>query len=198
MNRTDICNMALSIISRQRINSLDEDSEEAKECKVYYDHTRRRLLKMFPWGFAKRTEKLALRTDTVPGWSYCYGYPSECISVLFVFDDDHADRREMERQDFYLTTISGNDRVICSDTKDAWAEFTYDVKEPDMFSEEFTEALVRMMAANLAGPLAGNSDLMQVNAQLANQSISIAMQENMMEQERHTMYPRKYADARFQ
>ena len=34
MNQTEICNMALSIINRQRIDSLDDPSEEAKACKI--------------------------------------------------------------------------------------------------------------------------------------------------------------------
>lgn len=197
MNRTDICNMALSIVTRTRINSLDEESEEAKECKTYYEHTRRRLLKLNVWGFARRETKLALRTDTVLGWEYCYGYPEECLNVTFVYDETHARVREMERQDFHITTVAGNDKVIATNVKDAWSEYIHDVKDPEMFSEEFVEALVRTMAANLAVPLAGNSDLMNVNLQLAQQAIALAMQENVTEQERHTMYPKKYAEARF-
>lgn len=197
MNRTDICNMALSIVTRTRINSLDEDSEEAKECKIYYEHSRRRLLRLNTWGFARRETKLALLAETVPGWKYCYGYPEECLSVTFVFDENHARKKEMERQDFHITIVEGNFPVIGTDVKDAWAEYIHDVKDPDMFSEEFTEALVRTMAANLAVPLAGNSDLMNVNLQLAQQAIALAMQENVIEQERRTQYPHKYADMRF-
>ena len=87
MNQTDICNMALSFISRQRIDSLNDNSEEAKHCKIYYDHTRKRLLKMYNWGFARRVNQLALRIDTIPGWDFTYGYPQQCLSVQFVFDD---------------------------------------------------------------------------------------------------------------
>lgn len=197
MNRTDICNMALSIINRQRIDSLDDPSEEAKACKIYYEHTRERLLRMFSWGFARRLEKLALLTQTIPGWDYCYSYPQECLAVQLVFNEDRAEMREMERQDFEIVTLSGNDRVIGTNVELAWAEYTGNVKNTEMFSPEFTEALTRMLAANLAFPLTGNSELTNMNLQLAQQSINIAMQENVNEREQRTQWPRKYERARF-
>lgn len=197
MNRTDICNMALSIIKRQRIDGLDDSSEEAKACKIYYEHTRKRLLKMFNWGFARQLEKLALRNVEVPGWDFCYGYPADCISMQLVFDENHARDREMERQDFQVITVTGNDRVIATNVPMAWAEYTADVKNTESFSEEFIEALTRMLAANLAIPLTGSTELMQANMQLAQQSVNIAIQENVNEQERRTRWPRKYEQARF-
>lgn len=197
MNRTDICNMSLSIIKRQRIDSLDDATEEAKECKIYYEHTRRRLLKMYNWGFARQIDKLALRNTVIPGWDYCYGYPHDCVTVQLVFDETSARDREMRRQDFQIITLTGNDRVIATDTELAWAEYTADVKNTEAFSEEFIEALTRMLAANLAIPLTGNSELMQANMQLAKQSINIAMQEDVVEQERRTKWPRIYEQARF-
>ena len=197
MSRTDICNMALSIIKRQRIDSLEDTSEEAKACKTYYEHTRKRLLKMYNWGFARQLDKLALRNTVIPGWDYCYGYPHDCVTVQLVFDETSARDREMRRQDFQIITWTGNDRVIATDTELAWAEYTADVKNTEAFSEEFIEALTRMLAANLAIPLTGNSELMQANMQLAQQSINIAMQEDVVEQERRTKWPRKYEQARF-
>lgn len=197
MNRTDICNMALSIVSRQRIDSLEDTSEEAKTCALYYEHTRKRLLKMYNWGFARRLEKLALRREKIPGWEYCYGYPEDCLTVQLLFDEENAEQREMERQDFQIVTLTGNDRVIATNVPLAWAEYTFDVKNTESFSPEFTEALTRMIAANIAIPLTSNTDLMNMNIQLAQQAINIAMQESVVEQERKMKWPRKYEGARF-
>lgn len=197
MNSTDICNMALSFISRQRIDSLDDSSEEAKHCKIYYGHTRKRLLKMYNWGFARKVERLALRTDTVPGWAYAYGYPQQCLAVQFVFDDNTAENREMLRQDWQVMTISGNDRIIATNVKEAWAEYIEDVINTETFSEEFIEALARMLAANLAAPLTGSNELVQFNMQMAQSSIMMAMQQNAVEMERKTNWPKKYELARF-
>lgn len=197
MNRTDICNMALNIIKRQRIDSLEDGSEEAKTCAIYYEHTRKRLLKMYNWGFARTLKKLALRNDEVPGWKYVYGYPSDCLTMQLLFEESMAKEREMVRQDFQIITISGSDRVIATDVPLAWAEYTSDFKNTEAFSEEFLEALVRMLAANLAIPLTASTELMKMNMELAQQAVNIAMQEAVTEQERRTKWPRKYEQARF-
>jgi hypothetical protein len=189
--------MALSIVSRQRIDSLEDTSEEAKTCAIYYEHTRKRLLKMYNWGFARRLEKLALRREKIPGWEYCYGYPEDCLTVQLLFDEENAEQREMERQDFQIVTLTGNDRVIATNVPLAWAEYTFDAKNTESFSPEFTEALTRMIAANIAIPLTSNTDLMNMNIQLAQQAINIAMQESVVEQERKMKWPRRYEGARF-
>lgn len=198
MTSTDICNMALSYLGRGRINSLDEDNEESRQCSIHYDHDRRRLLHYFPWGFARRMEKLAERTDTVPGWRYCYGYPSECLHVLFVFDEEHAARRQEERQDYGVITMNAGVRAIGSDVKEAWTEYIYDAKDPSRFSDEFSDALAHMLAASLALQLTGSTSLQQLQLQLAEDNINRAKYYAAIEEERRIRYPRHYREARNQ
>lgn len=197
MNRTDICNMALAAISREPIKSLDEESTEAQQAAIFYEHTRKRLLRMYPWGFARKVDKLAELNLTIPGWDYVYGYPADCLLVNFVFDENHAPLKEMERQDYQIVTTTGNNKAIASNTEKAWAEYIYDAKNTEVFSEEFIEALVRMMAANLSLQLTGNSELFNLNMQLAQQAASLGTLQNIREEERRTNWPRKYEQARF-
>lgn len=198
MTSTDICNMAVSYLGRGRINSLQEDSEESRQCNIHYDHVRRRLLHIFPWGFARRMEKLAERTDNVPGWKCCYGYPSECLHVLFVFDEEHASRRQEQREDFDVLTMRAGTRILCSNVDDAWAEFICDAKDPASFSEEFSDALAHMLAASLALQLDGSTSLQQVQLQLATDNIERAKYFATIENERRLRYPRHYMEARNQ
>lgn len=102
MNSTEICNMALSYLGNGRINSVDDAAEDARKCKIHYDHDRRRMLAAYSWGFAKRIERLALFTSDVPGWDYAYSYPAECISVIYVYDKDGARKKEEAREDFEI------------------------------------------------------------------------------------------------
>lgn len=197
MNRTEICNMALSIISREPIKSFEEDTTEAKQVSMFYEHTRKRLLRMYPWGFAKKVAMLAQLNQTIPGWEYLYGYPSDCLLVSFVFDEEHARLKEMERQEFEIVTATGNNRAIASNTENAWAEYIYDVKNTEAYSEEFIEALTHMIAANVSLQLTGNSELFNMNMQLAEQAASLGTLQNIREQERRTNWPRKYEQARF-
>ena len=76
MNSIDICNMALSFLHCGRINSLDDTEKAAQLCKIHYDHLRRRLLRMYPWGFAEKLTKLALlETSGSATWTP-WGVPS--------------------------------------------------------------------------------------------------------------------------
>lgn len=197
MNQIDICNMALALINRERIDSLEDSSQEAKMCKTFYDHERKRLLKMYSWGFARKTDQLALRVNTIPGWDFIYGLPQDCINMLFVFNDMTVERREFNRQDFRIVTVTGSDKVIACNLEDAWAEYIYNYRDTESFSEEFVEALTHSLAAKLALPLTSNTELAQMNMQLAQAALNMAAMEDANEQERKTMYPRKYENARF-
>lgn len=88
MSPTDICNMALAYIAKSRIASMDEQTEAARQCKLFYDTTRKQLLREYSWGFAKRVDKLAELTqaDKSPYWKYIYAYPERCVCVRKIFD----------------------------------------------------------------------------------------------------------------
>lgn len=198
MNAIDICNMALAYLNNGRINSLDEDSTAAKACRLHYDHLRRRLLRMYPWGFANKMDKLALLVDKAPGYAYAYAYPSDCICMRFVFDTEHADKVEEERQDFSIMQLGTNGRAILTDVALAYGIYTADIKQPEMFSEEFIDALAHLLASTMAMTLSGSTDLQNINLQLSQNAIDIARYQDAIEQERKTRYPHGYADARFQ
>ena len=196
MNSTEICNMALSYIGHGRINSIDDMSEEARKCKVHYDHDRRRMLTAYPWGFAKRVEKLAAFPEAVPGWDVVYAYPVECLSVLYVYNTESARKKETEPEDYEIVTLGGN-KGIATDVQEAWAEYTADVKDPVNFSEEFVEGLAHLLASSIATGITGNAAIAAQHMQLAQQSIMTARYYSALEKARRMQYPNKYANERF-
>jgi hypothetical protein len=105
---TDISNMALSAVgTRSSIVNLNEGSIESNECSKWYNTTRRQLIRMALWGFARKYVNLALyksapgtpenpnalvNTSGIwspayppPPWMYEYAYPSDCLFARFVF-----------------------------------------------------------------------------------------------------------------
>ncbi len=84
-----ICNMALTRIgSTQSITSLDDGSNEANQCKIWYPQSRDVLLADYPYPWAEAY----LVLDQVGGpeingqqanaqWTRSYRYPSDCIKV---------------------------------------------------------------------------------------------------------------------
>ena len=72
LNNTDVCNMALAHLGKGRIANIDEQTEQARQCKLFYETTKKQLLREYTWGFAKRIMKLAELTDESPYWEYLY------------------------------------------------------------------------------------------------------------------------------
>lgn len=200
MNQTDICNMALSFLCISRINSLDDDTQEARECKTHYEHCRRRLLSAYPFGFAKHVDKLALLNQlnySVPGWKYVYGYPDNTLSVQYVYDEAHAEHKEEQLGEYEILMINEFDRVIATNIAEAYAECIHDVKEPEIYSEEFIEALAHLLASSIAFQLTGNANVQQTQLQLAQEAIEQSKLYSAQERNRRTTFPRKYAQSRF-
>ena len=197
ITNTDICNMALSHIAVGGIISMDESSEAAKQCKIHYEHTRRRMLGMYNWNFAARETKLALLDETVPGFAYAYAYPEECLKIYYVYEEGMAPYKEEHPRDYRIAAITGVRRAVITDVGKAWCSYTADIKTPDMMSEEFIDGFSHLLASNFAMALTGNANLMQTNLQLAQMSVAQAKWESVVEAQRRTRYPDGYVRARF-
>lgn len=196
MTSTDICNLALAYLAKGRITSLTQNTEEARQCAMHYDHCRRLLLRSYRWGFARRIEKLALSALTIPGWEFVYGYPSDCLIVRFVFEKEGAAKKEVDLNQFDISDVDGV-KVICTDVEQAWCEYTEDVVEVAKMTEEFIEALARYLAASMAMVITGNGELMNTNYQLMQAALNQAQVEAAREREQKPQWPKEYAEVRF-
>lgn len=197
MTITDICNLALSYLSKTQIKSLDDGSVEAAQCKMHYDHCRKMLLRNYSWGFASRTVSLAKVNATVPGWDYVYKYPAKCLSVQRVYNENTVDTKLLEPQPFELATIRESQTVLLSNLEDAWADFTYDVDNTEIFSEEFVGALAHFIASDMAINLTGSADLMANNYQQMQAMIQLAKTQAAQERWRPEEKLSHYGKARF-
>lgn len=84
----ELCNLALSRIgSKQPIDSLDEDTTEARACTVAYPFARDAVLASFPWRFAtKRVALAALTGVTYTDWQHAFALPADCLEVRGLVD----------------------------------------------------------------------------------------------------------------
>lgn len=197
MTNTDICNIALSYLAKNRITSLEDNTEEAKQCKIHYDHCRHMILRAYTWGFAKKVEQLALLEATVPGWKYAYSYPQKCEAVRLIFAESMAEQKESKKSQFEKAIITDNTRAILTNVENAWCEFTYDATDADMFSEEFIEALARLLASAMAMQLTGNAAIQTTQYQIYQLAMRSGMTAAANEREKKTAWPTDYAQARF-
>lgn len=168
-SEVEICNLALSNIRAAGINSLNEASLQAQQCKLKYPIVRDMVLSQANWGFSRKLAPLALLTDTVFNWKYAYQYPSDCLFInrlilnyeLFVagvnrpVDILSTNAPDLNKQVAYeVFNIDGN-RVIASNEVDLRIDYRSRVTNPNLFSTASIMATSWLLASELALPIVG-------------------------------------------
>lgn len=199
MNNTDICNMALNHIGRERIASLNEASEPARTCKIHYDIQRRVLLRAYNWSFAKKTDKLALIDKKVPGWGFVYAYPPDCVQARKIFNENNTWMvlQKNFKGNMDQIVLNDNTKAIVCNHADAYLEYIYDVKDVNLFTDDFAQALSYYLAGAIAVPLTGSAAMGQQMQAMGNQLLQEAKFTMMEERHKVPEYPSKYFRARW-
>ncbi len=107
MSITELCNLAMQDIGkRSTISDLNENSNEARACKIAVDEVRQKLIAAAPWSFCKTAARLAVlkaapgtpenasaiqgnwdSSMPQPGWLYAYAMPSDCLKLRYLLTD---------------------------------------------------------------------------------------------------------------
>jgi hypothetical protein len=195
----------------QLITSFSQGGPEASQINQNYASTRDMLLRMFDWGFAKSTVSLgtALKTydptatagwtnaQPPPPWLYEYTFPASAVKIRAVFGQNVPGiivpvlpntGQDIGPQLPYYTWEVVNDggvKVIVTNAPGALAVVTLGGLDPTVWDASFTNAFVMLLAANIALPLSGDSQLadylmkqasgliQDAKVQSANQSVDI-------------------------
>ena len=170
--------MALSYIRAATINSLDENSVQAKQCKLFYATTRDQMLEDTPWNFASGIKQLSLLVTEVFDWAYTYQYPSDCLRINRIIPDYERINDEnrtsglyycrnydnthplplptVEYKVFNQRTTSGDDvRVICANYPDLRIDYRFRVEDTTKFTNTAIKALAHLLASEIAIPVVG-------------------------------------------
>jgi hypothetical protein len=148
-----ICNVALTAyIGASRINSLSEDSPEARACDTHYDDVVRWCLEAYWWNFATGRQVLAQLTNDRDEWEYRYQMPSDALQIRWVNDPETARLKLAQGQSPDITReITGTD-IYC-DLEDAACEYTKAITDPTLFPQSFADAVSAQLATRIVLPL---------------------------------------------
>lgn len=193
MTDTDICNMALSNIGKGTISNMEEETENARACKLYYDPTRRQILREFTWGFAHRIERLALVDEKVPGYDYVYSYPAECLKINRLMEQIPNYR---ERHLWDIVNIGNSTKAIVCQVENAYIDYTWDVRDPNIFDDIFVQAFTELLTSKIAMRLTGNPQMMQNAYQLYQATMTAAQTQDAREEEPRVTFTSNYIKAR--
>jgi hypothetical protein len=183
-----ICNEALSHFGGGEINDINEGSEPARICNVFYESSRDEVLKDFPWPFARKIQVLALTNENIPGWCYTYQLPTKCLKPRRVFNSANvlADDNSF---DVY------GDKLV-TNLHEASLDFTSQVTDPVLFDVKFSEALAYKLASKIVIPLTGNTTRKQEFYSQYEQALGEAKTAVMRERFKELQYVSSWVDGR--
>ncbi len=166
----DICNLALRKVGAQTIMSLDEQSENARLCKIFYPRVRDTVLRLYPWNCAtKRASLTALSEAPAFGYAYQYTLPPDCLFV-----------QRMDNQDIDYK-IEG--RVLLTDSTTANILYTARVTNPTLFDQLLIQCLYTFLAAEISTSLRQDIQMYrglmeEINTRILPSARSLNSQEN--------------------
>lgn len=189
----EICNVALSRVGiDQYIEDLTDPKPSAVSCNLHLPLSRREMLSSFLWPFAMTARQLALVDDvTVPGWTYVYRYPVDCLYAREITDEGGArffraaweqhDYNPMVRVPFNVMSDPDTDgaKIIATDMNLAYLWYTKDVTDPNQLTPLFRDALSWKIAAEVALALRADAQRARYAQEMYRQSLSVAQAHSM-------------------
>lgn len=136
----EIVNRALTMLGASPINSLTEDTRNARIMNRIYDSSLRAVLSECLWTFATKRKNLAQLSED-PEWTshdlnYVYQRPSDCIRI-FGWSKTYAVVREE------------SDKIL-SDEGSLGLLYVFYQDDPTKYSASFVEALADKLASDTA------------------------------------------------
>ncbi len=168
-SEVEICNVALSNIRSTGINSLNESSLQAQQCKLKYPIVRDTVLTAADWGFSNRVEPLALLVSTAFNWKYAYQYPTDCLFVNRLilnyetfaqgvsnpYDNLVPNTPDLNRGVPYKVVNLGGKKVIASNNPELRIDYRSRVTDTSMFEVAFVQAVSWLLAAEVSIAVVG-------------------------------------------
>lgn len=145
VGKVEIINIALARLGESPIQSLTENSVPASMASLLYDSSRRSTLRDFNWNFAVSMARLARVVSSPVDFRFAYALPSDCLRVIRLRGGVPFSIRK--------------DRLL-TDAESVELEYVMDVTDEAMFDSKFIEAMSYKLAAELAMPVKGSSELM--------------------------------------
>lgn len=150
MTDIEICNLALGLVGKASIATLDDESPAARLCKALYAPLRDAVLEDAIWTFAKKQYVLdPLATAPLFGYTYAFEVPGEVVRV-FRCDDGTGD---------YRIGWEKLGRQIISDAAPLYMSAVAKVEDVSLYSANFCIAVATRLAFKAAVPLTENRQL---------------------------------------
>lgn len=154
--KTDLCNMALSLLGQERMQLTDVDTDSSKvaaQCLLHYETTLEELVRLHTWNCCTQRDELTTSDYTEHGWSTQATLPTDCIRPLALSITDTF-YRTLE----WTTEWEISGRLVLSNSGTNFLKYTA-VPEISAMDSLFMQAFYTKLAIKLAIPLTGKRDI---------------------------------------
>lgn len=167
----EIANLALDMLGKENISSLDEFSNQASKLNNVKLQVQNSILEAYAWRWARDYAALAAVTNTKRAaiWPYAYAKPGNCRRLIRV-----VPTIEVGQSDTIPNPFEYTGGIIYSGVSGAWAEFVCDQSDPTIFPAAFVDAYAAAWAARVCMALTKNVKLWSEMLQLSRNMFIIA------------------------
>lgn len=165
-DKTTMSNMALATIGvNSRIGNIDtERSNEAIQCRLWFDHITKLLLetKFWPAFAGKRVYLQDLGTPPT-GYLYRYKYPTDCAYAVRIINPAAAiTPGRGQKIPFKILRLDDayGKSILCNEA-DAELEYNLEILDPSLFDATFVQAHLMGLSAHIAMPLRVSADIVK-------------------------------------
>lgn len=151
-----VASQALLLLRADTISSFADDSNEAEILAVMYEEHIKSLLSIYPWTFATKKRQLSQdSTGPINEYTYSHIIPAEALLIWALFNSDEVGVQPVRDYDIYGTDSS---RRIFSNYDTLYADYII-YPDENVWPAYFMQFAIHSLAAYLAIPVTGNSDL---------------------------------------
>lgn len=145
-SKINIINQAMSKLGEEPLETLSDDTKQARAAVLIYDDKRDYLVQEHLWNFAMKRASLPSLTAT-PEWGYDFAYqvPTDSLRIISVeFQDDGA--WEVEGQ-----------TIVTDATSPINVKYVSQITDENQMTAQFREAFASLLAVELAEDLVKTS-----------------------------------------
>lgn len=199
ISEVKIANMALAHVGGSAtIESITEQSEEARKIDLWYDFARRQTLAIADWNFARARAVLTTDSESPPNniWAYRYQYPTDAIVIRKVLNDSIG-YRDGDPVPFEIELNAARDaKTVLTDLADAEVIYTFNAVNTPLFTEFFVEMFSMALAAKIAYSITGKRSTTEAMVAQFNSMARIAPASNANESMRPPLRDADYIRGR--
>jgi len=170
-SNVSIANLALQMMGvSTKLESLTQDSPNARAMNACFEPTREALLRKFAWNFAKKRKELpALTAQTTWGNLNRYQLPVDCLRLLRPTD---------RRVDW---EIEEGRVIVTRDTAPLQIRYIRDETDPAQFDSEFVQVLAAKLASQTCQEITESPGKQEIVDQKLKEALAEARQANAYE-----------------